>query len=304
MKLLLSTPTGRPVGKVLLRKILDLGFEGIRQDIPDDHEQTTALLRELRDMPAVYPVLLLAGGHMRRGHMAPAGEGDAWTHAELVQHTEDTCIKLQALGFFDRTPERQPALEIGNEPDIAAKAWKTNPRGLARAFRDCYRKVREFSPTCPVLTPSVSNLNPRGFRYLEKMAAEGLPADCGVAVHRYPNHGDPYAPHDTFPSRYEEASRLVEITQGRDIWLTETGLAEGPHDGHYHTEMNVADAFEHDVRFWSGVSAVKAFVSYQVNDGPNRREQLDTYGFRRLDGSWKPVAERVRKAARIAQETA
>ena len=296
MKLFLSIPHSRPTGVPLLNKVGTLGFDGVRVDVPDDHELATAMLGELRPLLRTYPIFLLAGGHMRRA------SGHPWAPDELVDHVEDTCIKLRDFGFFEREPALQPPIEIGNEPDLAADFWKKNPRLLARTFSDCFDVVRDYSPTCPVLSPSVSNLNKRGFKYLETMLDEGLPEDCAIAFHRYPHRGDMQIPHPGFDNRYQQAAKLVELAAGRDLWLTETGLAEGEHKGgRIVTEDDVARAYVYDVEFWSQFPSVKAHTLYQINDGPNRTNELHRYGIRDIDGQWKPVASRVMVARKILE---
>lgn len=295
MKLLLSVPEGKPIGRSLLYEILGLGFHGVRVDVPDDHGAAEAMLEELARMPEVYPIFLIAGGHMLRSTGKPFEPG------ELAAHVSDTCVKLRDFGFFKR--DALPAIEIGNEPDLADDRWKKRPEELARTFQGCYDIVRRYSDTCPVLTPPVSNLNGRGFHYLERMLREGLPFDAVLAAHRYPHDGDICKPHPGFNTREEQASKLVELADGRDIWITETGLTEGPHDGKFRSEEYVADALEYEVSFWSRVASVKALCWYGINDGPNRDDTEHHFGIRRLDGSWKPVAQRVARV-RAAMEAA
>ncbi len=295
MKLLLTVPEGKPIGRSLLYEILGLGFHGVRVDVPDNHSAAEGMLEELARMPEVYPVLLIAGGHMLRS------TGNPFQPGELVAHVNDTCVKLRDFGFFKRAD--LPAIEIGNEPDLAHDDWKKHPARLARTFRRCFDIIRTYSETCPILTPSVSNLNRRGFSYLGAMLTDGLPAEAKLAVHRYPHDGDIYKPHPGFQTREQQASKLVELADGRDIWITETGLTEGPHDGRFHSEEHVADALEYEVRFWSCVASVKALCWYGINDGPNHDDTEHHFGIRRLDGSWKPVAERVAQV-RAAMEAA
>ena len=295
MKLLLCVPEGKPIGRSLLYEILGLGFHGVRVDVPDDHSAAEGMLEELARVPEVYPVFLIAGGHMLRSTGKPFEPG------ELIAHVNDTCVKLNDFGFFKR--DNPPAIEVGNEPDLAHDRWKKHSTELARTFRSCYDVVRRYSETCPVLTPCVSNLNRRGYNYLERMLREGLPEGAALAVHRYPHDGDICKPHPGFRTREEQASKLVEFADGRDIWITETGLTEGPHDGRFHSEEHVADALEYEVRFWSRVASVKALCWYGINDGPNRDDTEHHFGIRRLDGSWKLVAERVAQV-RAAMEAA
>lgn len=303
MKLILNAGnSGAPMGRVLLNEIKSFGFDGVRVDIPDNHEAATAVLNELKPKPGSpsamggvdffgyvdpYPIFLIAGGHMLRDDRSP------FSSEELIAHTRDCCVKMRDLGYFKVRAVQQPAIEIGNEPDLAHHHWKENPGLLARTFTDCYEVVREFSQVCPVLSPSVSNLNRRGFSYLERMLAVGFPSGSGVAFHRYPHDGEPTKPHDGFDNRDDEASHLVELAEGRDLWCTETGLSEGPHDGTFYTEEFVADAYADEVAYWNRVPSMRALTWYQINDGPNPNEQLHHYGIRRIDSTWKPVARRV-----------
>ncbi len=290
------------MGRVLLSEIKGLGYDGIRVDIPDNHAQATEVLRELKPKPGspsalggvdffgylpLYPIFLIAGGHMLRE------DGSPFLAEELVAHVRDCCIKMRDFGYFKVRAVHQPAIEIGNEPDLAHHHWKENPELLARTFTECYEVVREYSSVCPVLSPSVSNLNRRGFSYLEKMLAVGFPSGSAVAFHRYPHDGDPPKPHDGFDHRDDEASHLVELAAGRDIWCTETGVSEGPWGEDFHSEEFVADAYEDEVAFWMRIPSMIAVTWYQINDGPDEDERLHHYGIRRMDSTWKPVARRV-----------
>lgn len=296
---LCATNDGDPLGDVLLNEIATLGYDGLRTDVPDDHEQATDLFLELQPEPGspaavdqLGLVFLIAGGHMLRA------TGEPFTSEELVDHVRDCCIKLRDLGYFRVRADRQPAIEVGNEPDLADDYWKKDPALMARTFTRCYEVIREYSSFCPVLSPSISNLNERGFKYLRKMLTVGIPSGAAVAFHRYPHDGDPALPHDGFESREAEADHLMELAQGRAIWLTETGLTEGPwknkrwDDGWFHSEEFVADTFVGEVDFWTR-PWVEALTWYQINDGPDPDEQLDHYGIRRSEGDWKPVAWRV-----------
>lgn len=288
-----SPQPGGSIGRELLEKIADVGFHGIRQDVPDEPALTQALARELADSPRLNVIFLLAGGHMTRPNGGP------WEPRPLVEHVKETCRILAETGFFDRTPP--PALEVGNEPDLAHPHWKKDPESLARAFADCFETIREFSESAPVLTPSVSNLNLRGLAYLRRMLASGIPEGASIAVHRYPNGASPSDPHLPFENRHEEAAALLSLVGTRDVWVTETGRTEGPDWVRrfffqkvevWLTEQQVADYMEAELRVWAEFRRVKAVIWYQLNSGADRRNELHNYGIRRFDGTFKPVAER------------
>lgn len=287
------------IGRELLNQIEELGFHGIRVDIPDHHDACWRLLEELAEHPALHPIFLVAGGQMTREH--PDVGGPPWSPESLVQHVWDSCQKASTLGFFERGAP--PAIEIGNEPDLAHDVWKGQPALLAETFSKCFEKARSFSARCPVLTPSVSNLNSRGFDYLRVMLEAGLPDGCAVAVHRYPNGDHPSVPHGGFASREEEIGLLMDLTGDRDVWVTEAGRSEGPirrrrflrpPKVYWLSESDVSDYMEEEVRLWAHRSRVKALVWYQINSGPDHDNELHNYGIRRMDGTLKPVAMKVR----------
>ena len=48
-----------------------------------------------------------------------------------------------------------------------------------------------------------------------------------------------------------------------------------------------------ETRLWATRPRVRALVWYQLNSGPDRENELDNYGIRRMDGSLKRVALKV-----------
>jgi hypothetical protein len=289
---------GSSIGRDLLDALADLGFHGIRQDLPDDHDLCRQILEELASYHRLHPLFLVAGGRMTRGH--PGTGAAPWTREALRRHVEDVCSKLDELEYFERPDP--PALEIGNEPDIAVEVWKDHPKLLGETFAECYSTVREFTDRSVVLTPSVSNLNQRGITYLGRMLARGLPAGAAVAVHRYPNGRDSAKAHPGFETRDRELEELFRLVGGADVWVTETGRTEGPERIRRFplpdltirmTEEEVSDFVEEELRFWAAVPQVRAVVWYQLNSGPDDEDPMHHYGIRRHDGTFKPVARRL-----------
>jgi hypothetical protein len=133
------------------------------------------------------------------------------------------------------------------------------------------------------------------------MLERGIPAGASVAVHRYPNGQSPSNPHEPFETRREEVAAVLSLVGTRDVWITETGRSEGPgwlrrfffqKIEFWLTEEQVADYMEAELRLWAEFPRVKAVVWYQLNSGADRRNELHNYGIRRVDGTFKPVAER------------
>ncbi len=289
---------GGAIGGELLQKIREVGFHGIRQDVPDHLELTRPVAQELASS-GLHVIFLFAGGHMTRPGGLP------WEGRALARHVRETCEVFAAAGFA--TP---PALEIGNEPDLAHRHFRAHPERLVDAFRACYEAAREVLEGAPVLTPSVSNLNRRGLEYLERMLAHGVPDGAEIAVHRYPNGQSPSDPHDPFATRGEEIQSLLSLVGERRVWVTEAGRSEGPgflrrfffrKTQFWFTEDEVADYMEAELRIWARVPQVKALVWYQLNSGADRGNELHNYGIRRVDGSFKPIA---RRFSSVIQEVA
>ena len=59
---------GSAIGRELLDALADLGFHGIRQDLPDDHDLCRQILEELASYHRLHPLFLIAGGRMTREH--------------------------------------------------------------------------------------------------------------------------------------------------------------------------------------------------------------------------------------------
>jgi hypothetical protein len=289
VKAILAVPDSGPLAASLLHQIQEHGFDGARIDVdPDRHERNWAQVFSFSNYVTLFPIFLLAPGFMRRA------SGRAWTERELVAHTNDFCLKLKQCGFFDEKDEKPLcALEIGNEPDIAAEEWKDHPERMGETIAACFDVVRRYSSVTPVLSASISNLNERGIKYLGKMV-KYLPIDCDIAFHRYPPGRDFNTPHKGASTRSAEVAKLRDIVGWRKLWNTETGWAE-QNKGHILTEPEVADRIDAELRFWQA-HGIEALTIYQLNSahvqpGDNDDERrLKTYGMRRPDDSWKPAA--------------
>lgn len=187
-------------------------------------------------------------------------------------------------------------VELRNEPDLEGPSPADYEGLVHQVASECARLGVHLWAGC------VSNLNERGLRYLREAHVERWPAGVCVSVHRYPNGDAPTTPHSGFRSREHEVETLHALIGQRPWGISEFG---------YHTadraswldrllgrrrrwsDDQVAAMVAWEWDFWAAQGAAGA-VLYQVNDGPSsvtaRPQALDTYGIRRLDGAWKPVA--------------
>lgn len=183
-------------------------------------------------------------------------------------------------------------IELLNEPDL---------NGPSPATYEA--KVWEFAGEAQRLglhlwAGAVSNLNGRGFAFLEKAHVQNWPKSVNVSVHRYPNGENPTVPHGGFSSRTAEVEWLKEIIGPRRWGVSEFGYTTGNRANWWQklfgikrqwTDLQVHAFTVWEFDFWKRTGAAGA-VLYQLNDGPTT-EPINRMGIRRTDGSWKPVAE-------------
>ena len=186
-------------------------------------------------------------------------------------------------------------IEFGNEPDLGNRfGWPSAGDYLA-ATREAIGMAQGRNP---LWVGVVSNLNKRGFEFLERMRWATIPGWVGCAVHRYPD-GDTAEPNRPSKDRRfrKPGHRDAEIAELRRIVGTRPlGLSEiGYHTADGQTDEQVAANMRWEREFFAR-HGFEFAIAYQLIDGPeNVKEQR--YGFRRFtpDGSpfgpWKPVAE-------------
>lgn len=187
-------------------------------------------------------------------------------------------------------------LELRNEPDLEGPGAEE----YALLVRDA---LQALGPQHRLWIGAVSNLNDRGFAYLDLLFAtlaqmRLLDHQFGVSVHRYPpKHARPTTAHKGFGSREEEVARLKRMIRtgwpDRPWIVTEYG---------YHTAREFIWGFwpvrwtNEDVAqftlwewdFWQREGATQSTL-YQINDGPGSSRE-DRYGIRTYEGLWKPVS--------------
>jgi len=195
-------------------------------------------------------------------------------------------------------------VELMNEPDLNGPKAADYEAAVHHVSRHAEGAGLHLWAGC------VSNLNQRGLRYLRDAHVERWPASVRVSVHRYPNGDSPMTPHSGFRSREDEVEILLDLIGDREWGVSEFGYHTAPRPvswlerlfGRRPRSWNDADVAAHvawEWAFWEAHGATGA-VLYQVNDGPSagsaRPAALDTFGIRRLDGSWKPVAATFRRS--------
>lgn len=194
-------------------------------------------------------------------------------------------------------------VELMNEPDLNGPSPADYEAAVQHVSRHAAGAGLRLWAGC------VSNLNQRGFRYLREAGVERWPAEVCVSVHRYPNGHSPVTPHSGFRSREDEVDVLLNLIGDRPWGVSEFGFHQAARklswldrllgvSGRAWTDDQVAAMVAEEWAFWEGAGATGA-VLYQINDGPSagsaKPAALDTFGIRRLDGSWKPVADAFRR---------
>jgi hypothetical protein len=217
--------------------------------------------------------------------------------AELAEHVARIC---EELGLLNREPP--PAIEIGNEPDIAY-TYADRSDLFAEAVRLSRDRIRRVSEKIQVITGGVMTTGRGSIDYLAGAVRSGLPEDCIIGYHTYRTTRRPDDPLDGFPNRDAEFAALKGIAVGRPIWCTEAGWHTAPSTVRYgflklrkrriqFTDAEVADFAEREVRINAAQGAL-GFVWFQLNDGPDPNEYEHRFGIRTIEGAWKPVADRL-----------
>lgn len=136
----------------------------------------------------------------------------------------------------------------------------------------------------------VSNLNDRGFAFLERMLPF-IPPDAPIDIHRYPESSGPREAHNDYETRDGEVRRLRELIGTRTLWVSEVGFSSAEHN-----DDEIAAYLRYEFAFWLGAGAELCAI-YQLNDAPYGAPASveGHYGIRRPfpDGTWqwKPSSE-------------
>lgn len=153
--------------------------------------------------------------------------------------------------------------ELRNEPDLEGPDPQT--------YRGLMVDIARVADGRRVWVGAISNFNDRGFKYLRAIGE--IPPGVGVSMH---NYGD-----GEFAPTERKYAYFIDIVGQRPFVITEFGYptADIP-------ELESASLIKREFEWWAQHGAHFAVV-YQLNDGHRSNE---TYGLRRVDGSWKPSA--------------
>ena len=298
LQVYLNAGFGEPLGEKVMSDVAGFGFNGIRQDIPDHHDDAWRVIEDMLQLKG-RPIFLIGGGEIRRSH--PKKHGEPWPLDDFLSHVHDTMVKLRDLGWF----QRPFAIEIGNEPDICKNHWQ-DPREFAFLVNRSYKIIQEIHSGCTVISGGVSNLHENGIDFTRKLVST-LHPDIELGVHRYPPALDEMEPH--FGSnRWAEVTALKNAIGGRPFWVTETGRSR------FHvkkflwikktvrvSEKVVAKHIKTELEFWKRAKA-KALVIYQHRDGP-RESFLDGFGIADKDGKWYEIVHDLKDWIQTARGT-
>jgi hypothetical protein len=289
MKGWINAGFGNVLGKVWLDKIHNLGFAGIRTDIDI---RWKLVVDELGMYNKLSPVFLFGGGYM-----------EGWTKDDFISYTTLVARHIIENGYFDDTTVY---FEIGNEPDIAVREWRENPKWLNTTFWECYQAVKSIDKGIEIVTGGVSNLTQNALKWQEDFLLDKIPQNAIVGFHRYPNKYSITKPHDGFATREHEWNRLKSLTGEHRLFCTETGLSMGPYrvarsfplcwlnENYWLTQQEQGTALEHEWNFYRRRDVV-GMVWYQHLDGPDRNNIYDNYGLYTKNGVEKYGCSVVRR---------
>lgn len=271
-KLLCCGGPGR-VAPELLRRLADLGVDGIRSDFQQTDPEST--LEQLYDAAQVDLSVL---GIVR---------------------------EVSQLVAFDSGD----SVEIRNEPNTQTNELLTPTQYVAAAVplvMECLD--RGIHPWIG----SVFN-GKGSFEYLNAViAGYHWPAEVGVTWHRYPQGETPSVPMPGFGSRESEAQHLINVIGRRPFAISEFGYWTAPRCKKFlwftygcrsWSDQQVLDFVNWEFAFWDRMGA-EFCALYQINDGgtsilPSKRQEKEhTFGIRRFSSpangnaqfDWKPVA--------------
>lgn len=309
MYIQLNAGAGQAIGVDLVRKIMSLGYDGNRQDIPfgAPMAHVRKLYREL-DRAGAHATLIV-GGWM--GWEDDDGSVQSYKEEKLpVREAIEYCGKVVAeLMRFDLI--NRCWLEIGNEPDVT-KQWSKDPDGFASFVSMMSAKAIQTAPALErrCVVGGVSNLRRKdGFKYLSRLLTQGrLNNHLIVGLHPYRSEVRPWEKFDDWARINDAVWQIKQRLHGKRFAVTEVGWHTATQherkwlgrkgDPYQWTDDEVAEFYLWERDFWLREGA-EVFVWYNLNDGPDDTSE-HKFGIRRMEppqweASLKPVAHVVKE---------
>lgn len=188
-------------------------------------------------------------------------------------------------------------VELDNEPDgrVPAATYAAHARVFIEVCHAC--RVRPWIGV-------ISNLDDDSLDWLADVVRAVRSLSVGVSVHRYPAGRSWRTPHDGFVSRQAEVDALQGIIGRRPWGVSEVGYhtARQPYPEWWRrwafprlswrwTDEEVGAQMEAEWAFWAQQPDCQFVVAYCLNDDARIPDEPNgRYGYRRADGTWKPVA--------------
>lgn len=225
--------------------------------------------------PEIWPLFLIGAGEWGTNNYAdptaPNGSRRYEPHenascaVQILYRVRD----LKVVGFEERC-----LFSALNEVDLGTMDYKARPLDCAEAGRQLYTALRDRDFRGPILSPSVSNLNDRGFKMLRGMDWSRLPRDLVCDVHWYPDSkGYATSGHDGRTVEEEWRELVTIVGKDRVIAVTEFGFATMGTQGEPHQAAETKER----LAFFAQKACLLA-CAYQINDGPNRKDFYDNLG--------------------------
>lgn len=270
LKLLNIDEHGTYIGAPLLNWVKSLGFDGVRFSIPRNTDATLGL--------SLYNEIAGAG-------LTP------------LVILED----LKPLTYL--LPNSQ--VELYNEPDLGTNQ-QYSPEDYARHLQTAAPAA--FARGIDLWAPVASNLNQRGFDFLQRVYDLTHDLPYYVSMHRYPTGNAFDAPHDGFASREAETAKLLSIIGNRRWMISEFGYHTAPRPRKTGritwpiwffpwrwSEEEKADLVKQEIRWWRQQGAWACNL-YNINSGPDPDHTEDNFGIRDVNGNPLPVASVIKTA--------
>ena len=219
---------------------------------------------------------------------------------QFVSNPTTLTMLLRDLRFSDICPlwiMREPQISFAQADELVELCNEPNLNGYTpEQYAALWNRVAPatLARGVTLFAGSISNLDRAGLDWLKRAWRCFSPTPTHVSVHRYPENGGFSEPHKGFKNREQEVDALRQIIGSATLSVTEFGYHTAPRTwrGFWPlrpwTDEQVMSFSMQEWQFWSDMKAESAYI-YQLNDSPTNREER--YGVRRLEGTWKPVAQ-------------